>query len=213
MTRQSQGKNKDDPAPETPEGYEFQRPESVPEDLIDVEKDPMVASFKQFAHERGIGPKLAQDMLSWYLDQAVQSMPEPPDPKRELEALGRNGQAVIQFLGKEMTELKSVGLFNDEDIESFKLAAFDGAGARMMMKLISHYTGGHPLPTSLPTEGVPSKSELDQRYNEVITEGPHKGKRRVDVDPAYRQEMQELYEKVYGTEPAGTSQVFEGQVR
>lgn len=53
------------PVPEKPEGY------AVPKDLdpkiaAELEKDPMLGKFREFAHKAGIPAQFAQPMLSWY---------------------------------------------------------------------------------------------------------------------------------------------------
>lgn len=50
--------------PEKPEGYEFKRPDGVPID------ENLEASFRKFAHERGISKATAEGLYDWFVEQA-----------------------------------------------------------------------------------------------------------------------------------------------
>lgn len=191
-------------APEKPEGYEFELPEGMTEEQVPAD-DPVITGYRGKAHELGVSQDQAQGLLTWFLEQSQETMPEPFDATKELAVLGNNGQAIVSSLKQQATRLQSVGIFSEKDLESFKLATFDGHGASMMHKLFQHF-GVTKIPTTTgATEGAPSKHELDARYNEIVDDGPHKGQLRRLVDPAFADEMNKQYERVYGTKDAGTS--------
>lgn len=208
VTKQSQGKL-EGTVPEEPSGYELEMPEDFPENAIDAEQfdnDPLVSWFRTTAHELKLPQEAVSTLWKGYMDIAAQALPEPFNKEKELEQLGPQGPAIVQRLAKEAKQLKQFGLFNDRDMESFRLAVYDAGGAAMMHKLISHYQGGSArIPTRVPSEGLPSKQELDRKFHAVYEDGANKGMRIYEVDAAYREQVDREFEQIYGKDPAGTS--------
>lgn len=206
VTKQSQGKLGN--VPEDYTGYELALPEAFPEGVIDPEafdEDPMVVSYKQKAHELGLPDKAVSELWDWYMERAMENQPEPFDRAAELEALGPTGGAIMEHLSRSAQQWRRIGLLNDEDVEVVRSSVFDAAGATTWSKIINHLQGNAQIPTRVPQEGLMSMQQLDAKLHETYEDGPYKGQRKYMVDPVFRAEVDEDYEKVHGNNPAGSS--------
>ena len=207
VTKQSQGKLEGD-VPETVDGYELDLPENYPNREAVLEglgEDPIAQWFRDTCHELKLPTNIASTLWNGYMERALEQMPEPFSAEKEIESLGPQGAAIVEHLAKTGEQWKSIGLFNEADIRAFALAAHNADGARMMSKVINHLEGNAQIPAKLPVSGAMSRQELESKRWLTIEDGPQKGQYRYDTDLAFRAEVDQDYEKMYGTEPAGTS--------
>ena len=199
-------------APESAEVYEFTVPDDAANFKLDDDNEAdkaLMDWWRATAFEAGLSKENAEKIFGGFAKLTSDMiMPEPFDGKAELEKLGPNGQAVVDSLVNQANQLKAYGVFNDTDIQEFKIAMGTADGSRMMSKLLTHL-GVSEIPDAGITPQTPggvSKQELDELRFAVVEEGPNKGKMRYNVDPDYRERIDGMYDKMYGNQPAGTSE-------
>lgn len=135
--------------PKDAEGYKFeiseeQKPTAdviMPEGLDD---DPMVANFRDTAHELGLSQDQAQKLMSWYVGQAEQFLPEPLNVEAEMKKLGPRANDIMQHMVNLGDKLENVGLLTDELKEEFYLMAGTANGIKVFDAIFQHY-GEHRM--------------------------------------------------------------------
>lgn len=169
--------------PESPEGYRFERPESLPEEMWDAAG---AAEFAKFAHEKGIPPKVAADLVAydaarsqkWAEEQKAAYASEAQALRKEWgeqfgERLDR-AKAVAARLGfpvdRPLTSVESARLlemnahfFLGDDTSG---TAGHGAGSNPLSEAESIAMGGHVLSDDYSGKNGPHRQAQAQRVME-----------------------------------------------
>lgn len=183
-------------APAKAEDYKFEAAKDAKYGEIKAD-DPLMTVFRAAAHKHGIPQEAFQGIVSEVLAGIFEGMPEPMDPAKELEKLGKNGQAVVDNVVGWITGLETGGtLSKDEADEMIRIGA-SANGIKALSKIMAR-AGEKPIPLdSAPAgEGLPSKEELYAAVRDP----------KYQTDPAYRAKIDEQFKKVFGTQPASSSQ-------
>lgn len=196
---------------EKPEDYgDFAPPKEATNFVLKAD-DPVVAWYRQAAHKAGLTKEAAQELFNGFATEMSKHIDAPIDAQVELKKLGTNGQAVVDDVYNRAQQLKQFGVFNDQDLEEYRIAMATAGGTMMMRKIFQAaqqgLLGEPVVPADVPASnaGIPSAMELRAMRFEKFTDGPNKGQEKYLVDPDYRKKIDDLYERVYGSEPAGTS--------
>lgn len=131
--------------PESADDYKFTALEG--DDALPAD-DPAVAWFRGAAHARGLGQEDADSMLNDFLKFAggldsVQDKDgndiEPINADKEFEKLGPQAQGIVDTITGLEKNLVKWGVFNDNDVEEFRIASGTASGMNMMMKMLGHF--------------------------------------------------------------------------
>lgn len=196
-------KGPDGKVPAKAEEYAYQRPADLPAHLLsDMEKDESLKVLRETALESGLTQEQFTKMANGYYARAAKLIPPPLDVKAEIAKLGNNGVKVADTVHNWGQALVAQGIWSkDEFTEVIELGA-SAVGMRALNKL-REAMGGEQIPTTAgDVTGLPSEQEL---YAMVATE-------KYQKDPAERARVDALFEKVFGTQPAGTSKSGLGMV-
>ena len=121
--------------PEKPEGYEFTKPEGLPDEMFDAK---LAGTFAQFLYERGAPKSLAQDIYKFYNQMVMDGSKSLKDQEAQKEAAEKQvTEAAINKLkdewkGDKFTENTSIAVeafkkFANEDSSKFiETAKIDG---------------------------------------------------------------------------------------
>lgn len=187
---------------------EIEVPEGVEYELAD--DDPMLSGFAEFAKERNLSQKAYNDIVGWYAQQQISSQQAAAAAiEAEFAKIGPDGKEQVQRLTQQVENLTK-GLPDDQKAEIMKglqTAVVSAETFKFVNMLI-----GKAQPAALPDgdgvgAGALTRSKVREMQEAVITEGPQKGKRRYEVDPAYREEVRAAWSQVVGGGPAASEQV------
>lgn len=183
-------------APAKAEDYKFEAAKDAKYGEIKAD-DPLMAVFRTAAHKHGIPQEAFQGIVSEVLAGIFEGMPEPMDPAKELEKLGKNGQAVVDNVVGWITGLETGGtLSKDEADEMIRIGA-TANGIKALSKIMARAgEKSIPLDSAPAGEGLPSKEELYAAVRDP----------KYQTDPAYREKIDAQFKKVFGTQPASSSQ-------
>jgi len=203
QTKFSRGEHK---GPEKPEQYKHGLDEETAKTFLhpgeDGTPDPLLAWAQGFAHSKGLNQGDFKEMIEGFTKAAGPLMPEmepPYDPVKEVAKIGKNGQAVVDAMATKCQGFVKSGVFNDQDVQEFRIACGTAEGVRMMQKVFEFYEPGSVIPVDVPDhDGLPSADELREMLNSE----------KYEKDAAYREKVDGLYAKRYGTAPAGSSRVL-----
>ena len=192
-------------APEQASEYDLTPPETAANFIVQGD-DPLVEGYRETAHKLGLSKEQAAGVYQWFAQSVSDIAPEPLDMKAEMAKLGANAQAVIDDVVGRAYQFKEWGVFNDQDIEEYRVAVGTAEGMQMMQKLFAHY-GEKAVPANVQPSGgtLPTPAELDAMKWEQVESGPNKGQVRYNVDAEYRAKIDKLFDQVYGADPAGSS--------
>jgi hypothetical protein len=198
-----------------PEDYEFTVPVDVAVEI--APDDPIVKWFKEEASGLGIAKEAAQKLFDGFVRASAAITPPPMDVAAEMKKLGPNAQNVINDVMGRAHRLQQLGVFSDQDIAEYKIAAGTAEGMKMMAKMIDAaqkgLLGNAPVPSSnvIPSaSGLPSGEELRAMKFAKVEEGPNAGRMKIEVDPEYKKRIDALYDSVYGKENTGQSRIQAG---
>lgn len=200
----------DHKAPKDASTYKLEIPEnmaSVVDAVIglkgeDGKEGPILEWFRGAAHEAGLPQDVVDALFSGYLEQIAATLPEPMDTKAELAKLGPKGQEVLDGMSTWLNGLKDKGIVNVEQHAELDLNLDTATGVSALVALRSYYEG-FQVPDMLVSKatGSVSADELRAEQAEVM-------KLAAKGDPTAERKARDLekkYEKLYGTEPAGSS--------
>lgn len=187
-----------------PEKAEDYKVDITPDDMTAIgmgkpSEDPLLKWFMSAAHDAGLGQDSFNTMVAGYVDMAKGLIPDY-DPAAEVKSLGKDGQAIIDELALWGKGLHEKGILSDDDKGELWALAGTAAGVRLVQTLRKHF-GEEIVPPNpnAAASGLPSKAELSAQQNDP----------KYSSDAAFRAKVDADYEKVYGSEPAGTSVVNE----
>lgn len=186
-------------APEKPDGYKFTMPAGSDGKPVPVEigeNDPAMSLAKVAAHKANLTQEQYDIFMQTFVSGAAQHMPPPVDLEAEKAKLGPNADAVMTTTIAWVDGFVTTGTLSKDERDELVFMGSTALGIRALNK-IRESTGEKQIPLEgAVQEGLPSKAELYARV----------GDPRYQSDDAFRQETDKLFEKVYGTQPAGTSE-------
>ena len=199
-------------APDKPDGYDYALTEDQQQMAAKVlrpgedgSEDPVLANFRQFAHEESMSKDLYGKLVRWYIETTAPLIPDPVDQKAELGKLGTHAQKIIDATDSFGETMKANGLFDEAMAQEFRLTCSSAAGIKMINAIRDHY-GESPIPVQLHRQAAQTDSaaDLDAKVGDIA-------KRRAAGEITEEQADRELaaamegYEEIYGTEPTGRS--------
>ena len=185
-----------------PEKAEDYKVDIKPDDAAKIgmakpSEDPLVKWFQSAAHDAGLGQDSFNKMVEGYVAFAMEQVPNY-DPAAEIKSLGKDGQAIVDEMAVWANGLHEKGILSDDDKAELFATAGTAAGVRMLQVL--RKLGGEeviPPNPNAAASGLPSRAELSAMMADP----------KYDSDATFRAKVDADYEKVYGSEPAGTSVV------
>lgn len=149
-------------------------------------ENPMAQTLVGWARDNGLNQAQFDDLVGKLQTQAKELMQsESIDPAVEMKKLGPNANAVVSGMVDWARGLVNKGVWAKEDFEEFKIMGGTAQGLRALMKIREAYEGRLPIETA-PIDGAPTKEELYQMV----------GDPRYKTDPAYRQKVEKLFQRV-----------------
>lgn len=184
--------------PETPDGYQLQRPEGVTVPTA----EPLEKGYKEMAHQLGLNARQAQELYGWYLQTAQQSTSQFEESlqaeRGEAEGKLRQewGRAYDQNLAQAQGAMRR--LFDPADIESLEARGLgnDPAFIRMLAKVGKAM--GEDSVDGKPAVGLLSPADAQRRIAEIMGDPRHPY--RDQRHPAHSQAVQDmaaLFEQAY----------------
>jgi len=180
---------------------EFELPEGVEYELKD--DDPMLASFAEFAKERNLSDKAYGEIANWYIgQQAQQQVADKAFLAGEMDKLGPNGKGMemvnaftqqMENLTKDLPEAE-----RDELMKGMKDSLYSAESYKFLSYLTNNMQPAKLPSLDLTEAGGLTKEKVREMQNVELTEGPNKGKRRYEVDAAYRAEVRAAWSQVAG---------------
>lgn len=183
--------------PDKPEAYKLERPKDLPEHISTDEGDPTITGLRALCHKAGMSQERFTEFMGGYLELAKTLLPAV-DVAAEIAKLGDNGPAVqgaVEAWGRGMV---TDGRWSQEEFDEVIGLGQTATGLRALNKLREVY-GGAPIPVN-PGEGEGTALSATELYALVGTE-------KYNSDPAERERVKKLFEKHFGTAPAGSSPV------
>ena len=191
--------NVGDESPEKSDDYVFTPPTEteIPYDQL-ADDDQGMAAIKIAAKEAGLSQKQYQTLVETFFDNCADAIPETFNEEEELAIVGKNGKAVTQANVRWCMDLMERGVISQQEYDEAMLMGATGYGVRFLAKVRAEATGelGIPLDAVHLEGALPSKAELHAQM----------GDPKYASDPAFRAEVDANFEKVYGNEPAGSSE-------
>jgi hypothetical protein len=194
--RQVQQRQESKP-PEKPDDYQLSAPQDLPRQVD--ENDPGRQAFAKVAHKHGLTQEQAQGVFQDFLGELHESgaMPEPISIEQEKQKLGKHADAIISSTYRWGQQLMETGVIGQDEFDELIILGSTAEGLRALNKIRQHYTGEQPIPTDTnAVSGLPSKQEL---YDMVADP-------RYGQDSKFTQYVTEMFQKVMGDAPAGSSQ-------
>lgn len=146
-------------------------------------ENPIAQTLTGWAKENGISQAQFDDLAGKLASQSRELMQaETIDPKREMEALGPNANAIVNGMVDWARGLVAKDIWSKDDFEEFKIMGGTAKGINVMMKLRSAYEGRVPI-ESAPSEGQLTKNDLEQMVKDP----------RWASDPGWRQQQEQKW--------------------
>lgn len=189
----------------SPESYtkpEFELPEGSDYTLAD--DDPMLAAFGEFAKERNLSDKAYGDIVNFYIAQKAQEqIADKEFINAEMDRLGPNGKGmemVKQFQQQVENWTKDMPEAERDAIRKGSEDAMYTAESFQFLKFLADRSRPAQLPDgdTAANSGI-SADDVRRMQTEVVADGPNKGKRRYEVDAAFRKEVQTKWMEVAGS--------------
>ncbi len=208
--RKTIGKGWDKP-PKDIDGYEFELSDS--ETAIEKlalahgeegEMDPVKATFLKAMLDEGIPTGKVNAIYKAMLNIVGEYAPDPPDAKKVIADIGRNGLAVLTNTKRHIAHLEEIGSLSEDEAEAVRGWLQTGTDVRAYQALRDRYGDKEiDIPAGdTPPSGAPSRSELKGKLADLV--------KRSDAGEnvqAEHEKLQAEYSKTYGDEPAGSSLV------
>ena len=129
--------------PEKPEGYEFTKPEGLPEEMFNPK---LAGDFAQFLYDKGAPKSLAQDIYKWYNQMVVDSSKTVKDQEAQEAVVEKQkteeavNKLKNEWVGDKFEVNKAVA------VEAFRKFKIDGAEELIKnAKLDGVALGDHPI--------------------------------------------------------------------
>lgn len=180
--------------PEKPEEYKFEKPEGVTREIPD--DDPLLSTFRQIAHDNGIPQDQFQKMAGQYLAKVEETVGPPLDLNAEREKLGPNADTILHENARWVDSLVDSGTLSQDEKDELLSLGETATGVKALNK-IRQSMGEKPI----PMEGA-QMSELPSKQEWYAMVGSEK----YAQDPGYREYVDNLGKKLFGTGPAGSSE-------
>lgn len=191
--------------PKDPESYKLELPDDLKDTearaLLNGSDDPVVTWFRKFAHEEKFSEATAAKAYEGFMRVAADLLPEEIDPKMVVKRLGPNALGILRHTENFGLTLLKNGTWNQEEFNAHRAWLQDEVDITAFQKLRESYgERTPPLVTQVP-EGAMSRAELRQKMGELV-KAADAGDQTAQVK---HDALMKDYEKLYGTEPAGTS--------
>lgn len=129
--------------PEKPEGYEFTKPEGLPDEMFNPK---LAGDFAQFLYDKGAPKSLAQDIYKWYNQMVVDSSKTVKDQEAQQAVVEKQKTEEVlnklknEWVGDKFEANKAVA------VEAFKKFKIEGAEELLKnAKLDGVALGDHPI--------------------------------------------------------------------
>lgn len=172
-------------------------------------EDPFVADFRKEAHDLGISKQQFDGVMKWYINRQGPLMDPPIDQAAELQKVGDNAQSRVDYLDKLHETLVTNGTLTEDEAHEFWLTRSSAAGIKLVEKLLKQGGGSINIPGDIKAEDTAANAaELRKKMREI---GELRDKNEITPGEANRRmtTLKGEYEKVFGTEVAGTSLVLD----
>jgi hypothetical protein len=180
--------------PESHDKYAFTKPEALKREIPG--DDPALGLFRKAAHAAGLSQTQFDKLAGNFLMGVDAMVPPALDLAAEKAKLGPNADAVINQVVAWGDKMIQDGVWSKDEYDEIIVMGSTALGLSALHKAAVRY-GEKPIPlTGATIEGLPSKEELYAM----------KGTDKYRADPAERARVEALFEKVFGTDPAGTSE-------
>lgn len=180
--------------PETADAYKFTKPEAFKREV--PSDDPALKLFSKAAHAAKLSQAQYDALAGNFLIGVDAMVPPAMDLASEKAKLGENADAIIQNVVGWGEKMIKDGVWSKDEYDDIIIMGSTANGISALHKLAVKY-GERPIPlTGATIEGLPSKEEVYAM----------KGDPKYRTDPAFREKVEGLFEKVFGTDPAGTSE-------
>lgn len=155
--------------------------------------DAVLGTYKDWAKKHGVSQEAFTDLAATVLGLAGDNATQAKvSVEEERKALGPNAEAIIKGMADWGRGLVKKGVWGPEDYKEFQFFAGTAQGLKAAMKLREAYEGRIPDFRSVPADT--SVSEEDLR---AMVADP-----RYVKEPAYRQKVEQAFEKFYGGKAA-----------
>ena len=187
-----------------PDKYDLTLPAEFLEKIKDFpgidENHPLIGPVMEHCKNAGISQAFFTGLITEFTKyQQAELVAIEAETAENFKALGANGQERLNDIDSWLTATFPEGsneslrqvvkdwCVTDDDLRAVESLMKTGAGSKMPRG-----------PANISGHTAESVKELKFA---TYDDGPHKGKRKYDVDPEYRKEVKVAYESLYGTEP------------
>jgi len=189
-----QARTKHGDVPSDANDYEITIPEGVEIDLTD---DPVIEASKAIALKHGMSKEAYDGFMGEMIAHLSENQTQTVDNEAEKSKLGDRADSIIEGVSKWADNLQEIGLLSEAEREALNPLGANADGVKALNKLRVHYTRGAPIPVNTVVEdGQMSKEEY---YSAV-------GSDRYTSDVDYRNKVNQQAQRIFGTQPAGSSQ-------
>lgn len=184
--------------PEKAEDYFKDSPIELPKEVNRLSlaaDDPGLKAWADACKKHGLGKDIARALAVDMFVSMNDYAPEPMDPERERQALGKEGPAIADGLWGWAESMEGSGALNGDDVDVFEDLMGSAKGIRFLAKLRG-MTGLEPLPVNVG-EGVQgmSPAEWQHAMAAAIKSKDYKEQAR----------LEKMGENINGTHAAGAS--------
>lgn len=182
--------------PDKPDAYKvtFQPGKELPDD------DPGLKAIRESALEAGLTNKQFEKLVPSFMAKVAPLLPKPVSVDEELGRLHPDkatAQAMVSGVAQWGEHLVKIGLWSETDFVAVCEMGSTAEGVAALNKLRAHYTREGEIPTGATVDGsLPSKEEWYKAMGEASATG----------DQAKLKKLREQGKKLFGDQPAGTSE-------
>lgn len=183
-------------APEKFTDYQLTLPDTM--DKIKIEADdPVLAAFAKSCHDEGLSQDNFQKIAMSAMEIIAANIPDPVDYEKEFGKLGKNGKDIVRGLKTWVDGFANSGAITkaSRDILMSRIGS-DASGVRALIEL-REATGEGKIPAG---GGGGSGAMTAEEYYAAV------GSKQYDESAAYRNKIDKIGERLFGTDPAASSQ-------
>lgn len=185
----------DKTVPASADGYRYTAPADIPAHISAGADDPSVKALRALCFEAGLSQGKFEKFVAGYFKHAAEQIPAPPDAAAEKAKLGENADAVMDAVLGWAEGLMGDGTWTKTEMEEIMVMGSSADGLRALNKLREIY-GGAPI----PVKGNEGEDALSEAELYALT-----GTEKYRKDPAEQARVTRLFERHFGTRPAGSS--------
>lgn len=168
------------------------------DNAADPVKDEAFKKAADWAQKNKIPQGAFDEMLEMYADLVAPQVEKMQiDVAAEKGKLGKNADTVIKNQFDFLGSMYRSGRLNDAQLQEAQILMETAAGVQLLQNIREFY-GEQSIPTN-PTgteSGMPTRDELSSMLNDP----------KYESDPTFKKKVDGLYDQMYGTAPAISSQ-------